>query len=70
MKEEWLKHIHDKMSSFEVDEHDGLWDDLRRNVAAPMPGVTPRDAYMDKKSHPHCCHARYCRYDCCADYAQ
>lgn len=37
MKEEWLKHIHDKMSSFEVDEPDGLWDDLRRNVAAPMP---------------------------------
>ena len=34
MKEEWLKHIHDKMSSFEVDEPDGLWDDLRRNVAA------------------------------------
>ena len=33
MKEEWLKHIHDKMSSFEVDEPDGLWDDLRRNVA-------------------------------------
>lgn len=37
MKEEWLKHIHDKMSNFEVDEPEGLWDDLLHNVVAPMP---------------------------------
>lgn len=37
MKEEWLKHIHDKMSNFEVDEPEGLWDDLQRNAVAPVP---------------------------------
>ncbi len=40
MKEEWLKHIHDKMSNFEVDEPEGLWDDLQRNAVAPVPGMS------------------------------
>lgn len=42
MKEEWLKHIHDKMSNFEVDEPEGLWDDLQRNAVAPVPGMSRR----------------------------
>lgn len=42
MKEEWLKHIHDKMSNFEVDEPEGLWDDLQRNAVAPVPGMSHR----------------------------
>lgn len=41
MKDKWLKDIHDRMADYEINEPDGLWEDIQAGL--PRPNDTHRD---------------------------
>lgn len=41
MKDKWLKDIHDRMADYEINEPDGLWEDIQAGL--PRPHDTHRD---------------------------
>ena len=41
MKDKWLKDIHDRMANYEINEPDGLWEDIQAGL--PRPNDTHRD---------------------------
>ena len=35
MKDKWLKDIHDRMADYEINEPDGLWEDIQADLSRP-----------------------------------
>lgn len=44
MKDKWLKDIHDRMADYEINEPDGLWDDIQAGLSRP------NDTHRDRKA--------------------
>ena len=44
MKDKWLKDIHDQMADYEINEPDGLWDDIQAGLSRP------NDTHRDRKA--------------------
>lgn len=44
MKDKWLKDIHDRMADYEINEPDGLWEDIQAGLSRPT------DTHRDRKT--------------------
>lgn len=44
MKDKWLKDIHDRMADYEINEPDGLWEDIQADLSRP------NDTHRDRKA--------------------